>query len=76
ASITNISKSDASVDISAQLSFPDHGYAVNRTVSVIFPRLIVIRDEIDSEDCEMQTNQRFLFGKNLNEIEFNQPGVL
>jgi hypothetical protein len=76
ASITNISKSDASVDISAQLSFPDHGYAVNRTVSVIFPRLIVIRDEIDSEDCEMQTTQRFLFGKNLNEIEFNQPGVL
>lgn len=76
ASILKFSRNDASVDVSAQLSFPGRGYTVSRTVSVFFPRLIVIRDEVDSEDCEVQTTQRFLFGSSLNEVEFNQPGVV
>ncbi|MNO63536.1 hypothetical protein D3C76_542440 [compost metagenome] len=57
-----------SVSIVAKISYPDAGYSVVRTVTVVFPNVILIKDSVLSTNEAVSTTQRLLFGDALTEI--------
>lgn len=76
ASITSFTDYGSTVEVSGKITYLGKGCSVQRMICVIFPRVIIIRDLVFSNDPLLVTNQRLLFGHTLDVVGVSEPGVM